>query len=155
MKKTRLIQLVALAAMIGLAACEKETAPVGNVDNMASNHAEEAPWYESLVGTKWHGHYDHWIYTSHVLFDEYWEFINDSTCINTIIDPEWMDEFPEEDGVSVLKYTYDPSTLRLTKYTLGDGFTVYQLDTIAKTMVDANQPENYRYGRVFYHMVEE
>ena len=155
MKKTRLIQLAALVAMIGLAACEKETAPAGNVVSSTSNHAEEAPWYESLVGTKWHGHYDFWIYTHHALFDEYWELITDSTCIVTINAPELMDEFPEEDGIAEVKYTYNPSTLRLTRYSLGDDSTVYQLDTIEKTMVNANQPEDYRYGRVFYHMVEE
>lgn len=150
------IQLAVLVAVMGLAACEREEAPVGGVVTPAPDPAPavETPWYESLIGTKWHSHTDIWIYASHMLMDRYWEFVTDSTHISTILAPEWGEEFSET--TAELKYVYEPDSLKLSVYAPDGSTQDYRLDTVAK-IFSRSMPEMeaFGYGVEEFHLVEE
>ena len=160
MKKHTFIFFVAAVASLAIAACGKEE-PVGpasggsdtipTTDTIpAVDTLPAAPWYSSLIGTRWYRHHDETIGSIHFLEDIYWFFIDDSTLSSTIINLN--EAIPIDTSTVLLSYTYNPNALECTLiYSAGEP-EVYALDTIEKTL---SSDPTLPIDQIVFHLIEE
>lgn len=137
MKRTTFVLLVAAMAAMGLVACEKEKSPGNN----PAGGGQVAPWYQSLVDTRWYCHTDIRVHATHHEEDTFWDIIDDSTIVRTTFNTI-LNGIPMDDTIVVsIKYSYNPDSLVLTEF-FRDGETQdYILDTVQKTLT-YTFPEN-------------